>query len=106
MRIPQPNIPAIAFEAICKNLDAPISNLEWLGVPVRVLHQLDEHGQGITTLRELLSKEPCELLNIGSFGTVSLRQIYAALAMYHELEERQQAQIDPRMQSRIAVLET
>ena len=98
-------IPKIAMDAIQRGCVAkdPISNLEWLGVPLRVLHRLNE--EGIVTLDELVVKQPDELLQIDSMGETSLRQLLTALSNYDQIKEKKEEQLAPSMRRRIRNLE-
>jgi DNA-directed RNA polymerase alpha subunit len=85
----------------------PISNLEWVGLPRRVLQQLADDD--LVYLIDLLTKPPEYLLQMEAFGPKSLNAIYKALSRYHELgttEEEEEKHIDQDMLRRINVLRT
>lgn len=72
--------------------ESPISDLEALGLNSRSISQLNDAG--IITMGELMSKSPEQLLLLVrsgkkkySFGEGSLKQLFNALARYHELEQ-------------------
>lgn len=93
-----------ALQAIHDGIEAndPVSNLEWLGLAPRALQQLNEAE--IVTLRHLMDKNQEDLLQIDSFGNVSLDQLMEALAQYHNLKEALDAHIDPKIRNRIKAL--
>lgn len=97
-------IPPEAMKAIQQGIERedPITNLEWLGVPLRVLHQLN--GDGIVTIKDLMARSQKSLLTISSFGAVSLEQLLRGLSQYDRLETIEEQQIDPRMRRRISRL--
>ena len=93
-----------ALRAIQNGVEAgdPVTNLEWLGLAPRALQQLNEAE--IITFKHLMSKRQEDLLEIDSFGGVSLDQLLEALSQYHNLEEASQLHIDPKIRNRIKVL--
>ena len=100
-----PTIPPTALQAIQKGAaqGSPVSDLEFIGLSLRVIQQLNKSG--IIVMDDLLKWTPERLLSeIDSFGEKSLIQLFEALSRYHELEHIKAKQVDPKMLERIRVL--
>ena len=94
-----------SVQAILKGVECkhPVFNLEWLGVPIKVIQMLT--NAGIMELGDLMSKSKEDLLKIESFGETSLYRVFKGLSLYHRLKEFKNSHIDPDMRQRIALLE-
>lgn len=100
-----PIIPPVALQAIRKGVvdGNPISDLEFIGLSIRVIQQLNKNG--IIAMEDLMQWTPEMLLfEIDSFGEKSLIQLFEVLARYHELDQIKAKQIDPKILERIRVL--
>ena len=64
-----------------------VADLELLGLPLRVINQLEESQFEIVILKQLMNCTPDQLLGIDCLAMVSVRQILTALSRYHELED-------------------
>jgi DNA-directed RNA polymerase alpha subunit len=71
-----------------------ITEMEYLGLPLRVINMLEESGYEINTLEDLLAHTTEELMTIDSLADVSVRQIMLALSQYHHLDEMKRNEED------------
>jgi len=79
--------PKKAMRAIQKGIaqNATIAELEYLGVNLRVLNQIEDCC-GIIYLADLLKLTDKDILNIPNLGEKGLASIKQALFIYHKLE--------------------
>ena len=80
-----PEVPIQARRALAVGVENghAISYLEELGVTQRMLNLFEKHG--ISTLEDLLKKEPDGLLEFPNFGEKQLTLLFECLARYHEM---------------------
>ncbi len=76
-----------ARQAIIQGVYAghPLSNLELLGLPTRILDLLANSRFQVVMLEDLVSLSRVDVLSIPSLGDKSLERILDCLARYHEL---------------------
>jgi len=74
-----------ALEEGIKN-DNTVAELEYLGVTLRVINQIEEFT-GIIYLKELVALSDKEVLEIPNLGEKGLASIKTAFENYHELED-------------------
>jgi DNA-directed RNA polymerase alpha subunit len=82
MGLPKKAIVAIQ-EGITQN--ATVAELEYLGVSLRTINQIEEYC-GIIYLKDLLKLTDKEILNIPNLGEKGLASIKQALSDYDQLE--------------------
>ena len=75
-----------AIEHGLRNND-PIVRMEFIGLPLKTINDLEESEFEIIRLKDLLNRTEEELLSIPGFAKLSLKKVYAALARYDELED-------------------
>lgn len=93
-------IPKKALEAIQAAIaaDAPVADLEYLGLSVRIINMLEESEFNIVRLEELMGVDPQELIAIENLGSVSVKKIFEALSKYDQLEEAKEEEDGQWMQ--------
>lgn len=81
-------IPKKALDAIRAAIaaDAPVADLEYLGLSVRIINMLEESEFNIVRLEELMGVDPQGLIAIENLGAVSVRKIFDVLSKYDQLE--------------------
>ena len=81
------DIPMEARIAISQGVTSgdAVAELEYLGLTVRTINILESSKLQITSLEQLVSHRPQDLLEIPNFGSHGLREVMASLARYHEL---------------------
>jgi hypothetical protein len=84
-----PVIPDAARRAIAQGVRRgdSLTDLEFLGLPLRIINMLEASPHHIVTLEQLVSLRKDELAGIGQIGEYSLNHILECLSRYHELEQ-------------------
>lgn len=84
-----PVIPEVARRATAKGVERgdSLTDLEFLGLPLRVVNMLEESPCHVTILEQFVSFSKDELSGIKQIGEHSLHQILVCLSRYHELDQ-------------------
>lgn len=64
-----------------------VAELEYLGVPLRVINSLEESKYNVVYLKDLFSLSNSELSSIPNLGKSGIKQIFDALSRIDDLEE-------------------